>query len=437
MTNSRIIWKMMGYDIKKADKFLKASLHLNRDEFITWQKERKWEIFDFHYQNNNFFKKKCNFRISNWDEIPIMTKTDLQIGLNPSMSKGYNSRNAYIANTSGSSGHPLWFAKDKFCHSLAWSYINQTYKELSSENSPLEARFFGSIRTDIKSHVKEKLKDYFLNRIRFNVFNQTNDYFDEVINIFRRRSFTYLYGYTNSILSFANFIKEHSNHTLKEICPSLKFVLLTAEMCSENQRKHMIKNFDVPVYREYGASETSIIAIEDQEYKWNISTNRLHIEVVDQDSNPVQFGQKGRLLITDLYNRAMPMIRYEIGDVGSIEQIDKSPFMRFRTLDGRLSDIIHLANGRKLPGLTFYYISRSLIENGTNIKRFIITQKKINEFVFEYVSDQELSQSMKNNIMIESKKYLRIDVDYIFKRVKSIADRPSGKIQQFFSEVYN
>tara|TARA_B100000131_G_scaffold321655_1_gene373084 strand:+ start:2063 stop:3373 length:1311 start_codon:yes stop_codon:yes gene_type:complete len=436
MANSKLILKMMGYDIKKADNFLKSRQHLNRDDFKNWQEEKKWKIFDFHYENNTFFREKCNIRVSNWDEIPIMTKTDLQIGLNKLMTKGYNSRNSYIANTSGSSGHPLWFAKDKFCHSLAWSYINQTYKELSSEDSLLEARFFGSIRTDIKSHLKEQLKDYFLNRIRFNVFNQTNDYFNEVINRFRLESFTYLYGYTNSVLAFANFIKEYSDQTLKEICPSLKFVLLTAEMCSEDQRKHMIKIFDLPVYREYGSSETSIIAIEDQEFQWNISTNRLHIEIVDENSIPVQFGQKGRILITDLYNRAMPLIRYEIGDVGSIEKLDKSPFMRLKTLDGRLSDVIHLPNGRKLPGLTFYYISRSLIENGTNIKRFIITQKKINEFVFDYVSDQELSQEIKHKIILESKKYLNSNLDYIFNRVDAIPDKPSGKIQHFFSEVH-
>ena len=210
-----------------------------------------------------------------------------------------------------------------------------------------------------------------------------------------------------------------------------------AEMCSEDQRNHMIKIFDLPVYREYGSSETSIIAIEDQEFQWNISTNRLHIEIVDENSIPVQSGQKGRILITDLYNRAMPLIRYEIGDVGSIEKLDKSPFMRLKTLDGRLSDVIHLPNGRKLPGLTFYYISRSLIENGTNIKRFIITQKKINEFVFDYVSDQELSQEIKQKIMLESKKYLNSDLDYTFNRVDTIPDKPSGKIQHFFSEVLN
>ena len=138
----------------------------------------------------------------------------------------------------------------------------------------------------------------------------------------------------------------------------------------------------------------------------------------------------------DDYNRAMPLIRYEIGDVGSIEKLDKSPFMRLKTLDGRLSDVIHLPNGRKLPGLTFYYISRSLIENGTNIKRFIITQKKINEFVFDYVSDQELSQEIKHKIILESKKYLNSNLDYIFNRVDAIPDKPSGKIQHFFSEVH-
>ena len=52
-----------------------------------------------------------------------MTKKDFQQPLNQRLSKGFTTKNVYVNKTSGSSGDPFVFAKDKYCHALTWANI--------------------------------------------------------------------------------------------------------------------------------------------------------------------------------------------------------------------------------------------------------------------------------------------------------------------------
>ena len=92
-------------------------------------------------------------------------------------------------------------------------------------------------------------------------------------------------------------------------------------------KKIIQRALGVPVYREYGASETSIIAIEDKQFNWKISTDRLWIEILDEDNKPLKNGKSGKIVITDLFNKAFPFIRYEIGDIGSLEEYNEFPYL--------------------------------------------------------------------------------------------------------------
>jgi len=256
-----------------------------------------------------------------------------------------------------------------------------------------------------------------------------------VLNMFSQKPFTFVYGYTNSIISFSKFILQEKAQPLKKVCPSLKFVLVTAEMCTENIRQEISSSFGVPVYREYGASETSIIAIENKQLEWELACERIFVEVVDKDNQQLPNGQLGRILVTDLFNCAMPIIRYDIGDYGVVESMNSFPYLKLSDLQGRVSDMILLPSGRTAPGLTYYYVSRTIMKNAENISQFVVIQKSIKRFEFEYVGSDELSLTTKNQIVKASNTYLEPGLEYSFRRVESIPQFESGKIQHFFSEV--
>ena len=426
---------LSGYDLVKADSILNKTKFSDIEDFKYWQNQKIWEIFRYHRQYTTYYSKLCKATINNWEEIPVLSKGDFQSGLKNFISQKYKRQTLYKANTSGSSGQPFWFVKDKDCHSLAWCYIRDRYLALGNYNKGLEARFFGSVKNEPILEIKERIKDFLLNRKRFDVFDQSLEYFQKITTIFSRKNFKYIYGYTNSIYAYGQFLENYSSKILKEICPSLQYILVTAEMCTENMRKKMIEIFGVPVYREYGTSETSIIAIENINFEWEIASQRIYIEIVNEGGEILPFGESGRILVTDFYNYAMPIIRYDIGDQGAVILKNKFPFLHLNSLIGRISDTIYLPSGKSIPGLVFYYILRDIIEKNDIIKRFIIRQKKIDTFIFEYISKIDLDNINKRKIIDASEKYLEPKLVYKFSKVDFIPSKPSGKIQHFFSEI--
>ena len=111
------------------------------------------------------------------------------------------------------------------------------------------------------------------------------------------------------------------------------------------------------------------------------------------------------------------------------------PYLKLSNLQGRVSDMILLPSGRTAPGLTYYYVSRTIMRKIENLSQFIVIQKSINRFEFAYVGSDELSLTTKNQIVKASDTYLEPGLEYSFRRVESIPQSKSGKIQHFFSEV--
>ena len=420
--------KLTGYDISRAGKELKQIQSLSVEEFQKWQSNKKWEIARYHYDNNPFYRKKVgNHFPDKWEDLPIMEKPDYQGDLEKLLSDGYTRKNTYIANTSGSSGHPFFFAKDKNCHSRTWAFWKQRYDELGLSLSSKEARFFGAVNQYILKS-KEKLKDKLMNRVRFNVFDLSDSALEEFIKKFSSISFDYVYGYTQTITIFSRYII-NNNITLKDICPSIKLVIVTAEVCSEEDRDIIQKGFGVPVKDEYGASEVGYLATECDAGNWHIVEESVFVEA-DVDS---------KLLVTDLFNNAEPFIRYSIGDMGQIKESTSCPCGDFRRvlskLKGRENDLIVLSNGKIAPGLTFYYISRSLLESFGGLKEFIIRQIETDTFVFDIVSDSILEKKQIDDIQSKMDSYLEPGLTLIINNVDKINRPSSGKIKHFYSEL--
>ncbi|HMK06041.1 MAG TPA: hypothetical protein VK476_00840, partial [Flavobacterium sp.] len=130
-----------------------------------------------------------------------------------------------------------------------------------------------------------------------------------------------------------------------------------------------------------------------------------------------------------------PMIRYEVGDRGILDEksTPKNPILK--SLTGRTSDIAILPSGKKSPGMTFYSITKKLFGDEGKVKEFVITQTKINAFEIEYVSDSEFSESEIEKIQMVFSDFLEPDLNYIFIHKKNLERGKSGKLKQFKSLV--
>ena len=188
------------------------------------------------------------------------------------------------------------------------------------------------------------------------------------------------------------------------------------------------------VVNEYGISEAGgITAFQNDKMDWKLSRETQYMEIIDEENNLIKGNNSGAILITDLYNHAMPIIRYKVGDIGSFKigsnkgQLDK--------LIGRTNDNIILPNGETSPGLTFYYISKSTLERSGVLKEFIIRQTKPDTLVFDIISDRNLTNDEILHLQSDIKLYLKCKLKLIINRVYKIKRPESGKIKHFYSEL--
>ncbi|MCA0348427.1 MAG: phenylacetate--CoA ligase family protein [Bacteroidetes bacterium] len=431
--NLSLIFK--GFPMKEAKSELSNILALSEENFEKYALKKRNEIVKYHLENNKSYQDFVgNSSFENWNELPIMTKKQFQKPLMERLSHGFTAKNIYVNKTSGSSGDPFIFAKDKFCHALTWANIIYHFGWFGIDfNTSLQARFYG-IPLDFIGNTKERIKDVLSNRFRFPIFDLSDVFLEKVLLKFKRKNFAYINGYTSSIVLFAKFLQK-KNIVLTSICPTLKCCVVTSEMLFEEDKVLLEKQFGVRVINEYGASELDLIAFQNITGEWQVNSETLFVEILDEKNNVLPAGKEGRIIITSLYNKAHPFIRYDIGDVGILDE--KSTFRKpiLKNLIGRTNDVALLPSGKKSPGLTFYYITKSIIEDDGNVKEFVVKQTKINTFDIEYVSEKKLTENQIETIKMAIEKYLEKGLIFNFKRKEKLERTKSGKLKQFVSLI--
>lgn len=425
--------QLNGFPIQKAKAQLQAIINLSEVDFKIFVENQKKEMLRFHLDHNLFYKelaKVNSFEI--WENVPVLTKQNLQIPLKSRLSKGFSTNNSFTNQTSGSSGTPFSFAKDKYTHALTWASNMYRFGWFGIDfNSSYQARFYG-IPLDFIGYQKERFKDFLGKRYRFPVFDLSDVALDTIIAKFRTEKFDYINGYTSSIVLFAKYLRK-CNLILTTICPSLKVAIVTSEMLFEGDKLLLETQFGIPIINEYGASELDLIAFQNTEGEWQVNAETLFVEILDEENNVLPYGQEGRIVVTSLFNKAHPFIRYDIGDIGVLDEKSTLQKPILKKLIGRTNDVAVLPSGKKSPGLTFYYVTKSIIEEDGNVKEFVIVQTQLDHFEIEYVSDTELNLAEIQKIESAIALYLEPGLHFVYSRKKTLARTSRGKLKQFKS----
>jgi len=421
--------------MKKASVELEKTLSVFEDDYEEYINLKKKTIVEHHLKHNKSYRDfvgKSTF--NDWNDLPIQTKKSLQKPLLERLSDGFTPKNVYVNKTSGSSGDPFVFAKDKEAHAITWASIIHRFGWYEIDfNTSYQARFYG-IPLDFIGYQKERLKDFLGKRFRFPIFDLSDKVLDGILNHFKTKKFDYINGYTSSIVLFGKYLQAR-NIILTDFCPTLKVCMVTSEMLFDDDKSLLEKHLGIPIVNEYGASELDLIAFQNKNDEWQVNSETLFVEILDENNKPLPYGKEGKVVITSLYNKAHPFIRYEIGDVGILDE--KSTFKKpiLKKLIGRTNDIAILPSGKKSPGLTFYYITKSIIKDDVNVKEFIVKQTKLDTFEVEYVSTKELSSEQIEKIEKEMTVYLEEGLHIFFNRKEKLERSKSGKLKQFVSLV--
>jgi len=157
--------------------------------------------------------------------------------------------------------------------------------------------------------------------------------------------------------------------------PVLKIALPMSEMLDSSIKKLISDKFQADVFETYGLAEVGGVAWEcPTRSGQHINAESLIVEFL-KDGEPVGSGESGEVCVTDLYNRATPLIRYRVGDMAV--PLDEEcgcdrglPLLR--NLEGRVLDHIITEDGRQVSPFT---IMRGF-EGIPGIAQYKVTQKR-------------------------------------------------------------
>jgi phenylacetate-CoA ligase len=149
-------------------------------------------------------------------------------------------------------------------------------------------------------------------------------------------------------------------------------LVTTGETLGPSLRDYLQASFAAPVFDVYGAVETGTIAWECRAHRGlHVAEDALILEFL-----PSAHGEVQRLVLTSLENRGMPLIRYDIGDLGAPLEDGScacgSRFRRIERVEGRLVDCLRLPDGRLVPPNRLEHAVRRI----EGVERFQVVQER-------------------------------------------------------------
>lgn len=348
-----------------------------RDQIAQHQLRKLNEIWQVAYTHIDYYKQlqvrkslPDQFRsLSEFTErLPILNKHEL-VELQESMLDSRYPADASRA-TSGSTFKPItipsWKIESQVASNNIW--IGRSWLELVPEDRLFllwgHGQLFGDgIRRHFSLNIR-KLKDWFLGYHRASAYQlDRKSLKQQGINLLRFRP-SYILGFSAALERFAEVNADLKNEFSGL---NLKYIIATGEcFTSQSAKQNVQQIFGCPVVMEYGAVETGPIAYQTSSSKYSTFWKNFLVETQESADAP-GFDE---LLVTCLFPRKLPLIRYRIGDlVSAPEKIDVST-LGFKEVLGRTQELVKFSNGdvkhiQVIDNVLrhFRFISRYRVEN--------------------------------------------------------------------------
>lgn len=368
------------------------------------------------------------FNIEDFKRIPVCTKDTMRQNFERLKAVNIQDYKPRVKTTGGSTGQPINYLNDFKSHSYlaannlrVWSvgsdytigdkFITIAHGSLMPKNNTWKNRFYFLFQNSIL------ITSYHLNEERLN----------EAINIINSSSAKFIYGYSSSILMIAKFAEAKNI----KITSKLQAIFTTSDMLYKNQRELIEKVFGVIVYDSYGCPESGIVSFECNEHNgYHLNQESSYVEILSQDIEGL-----GKIVSTPLLNYAMPLIRYETGDVGkySHEQCKCGRWLpKITQLGGRIRDFVILEDGRYIHGAFFNHLKP--FYNNDWIGEYQIIQKAYDHLLIKITPRRMPTEKDKEIIINELRKGLlstmKIDFD-----LNGVQYTSGGKFRLIISEV--
>ncbi len=358
-------------------------------------------------------------------ELPFLSKSDLQ-SRKDSLRSEAPVGHVIQKTTGGSTGEPVTVLKSRDAWAWELAATWRGYSWAGVAMGDLQARFWG-VPHQSKSRWRASLIDLVCNRIRFPAFKFAEADLHDYHRIIRRKRPRYFYGYVSMLREFAEFMQRRG--LTLESPPAA--VITTSEVLTDPTRELLQTVFAAPVFDEYGCGELGTIAHECPAGSLHLSEENMLVEILAGD-RPAAPGESGEIVVTELNNLAMPMIRYRTGDFGMLKP---RPCACGRTLTvlgnihGRAYDFVEGPDGRRFHGEFMMYIFEDIRRQGPGIRQFQCIQETPTRFRIRIVPEPGAARTYEELIRARLREHIHPDVEVAFEDVEAITRERSGKMR--------
>jgi phenylacetate-CoA ligase len=279
----------------------------------------------------------------------------------------------------------------------------------------------------MKIWAKQKMNSSFFyfkqNSVPIDVIQLTDIQISDILEQMKANSRHFsILGYVSAMERICNFLDRQNS---EDKVAQASSIITMSESLNDYTRLSMKKYFGASVVSRYSNLENGIIAqqIPESATRYLINTASYVVEILHMENDEVQEkGKLGRIVVTDLYNLGMPMIRYDTGDIGSISlKSDKYGNEYLETVEGRKLDLLYDTKGDLISS----YIVYKNMWQYQEILQYQLVQETKNKYTFKINVLDDFNHE--EALIDEFKSYLGTDAIFIVEYVKEIPLLNSGK----------
>ena len=353
---------------------------------------------------------------TNIENFPVVDKTTIKSSIDKFRATNFLDKNVVTMTTSGSTGTPFTVYQDlnKKSRNHADTMYFGKLAGYELGNKMLYLKIWAKVR--MSNPILYKIQ----NIIPVDVISLSDDQIRNIIATLQsdKKSKYNILGYVSAL---EQIIRYCENNNISQINGNVQGIITMSEGLSQETKQKLARLFNSIVVSRYSNLENGIIAQQlVNENRFFVNTASYFVEIISQNSNEVlPDGTLGRIVITDLFNYAMPMIRYDTGDLGSIEREGGKTYLK--TIEGRKLDVLFDTKGDVVSS----YIMYKNMWQYTEIAQYQLIQTHEKSYLFKINCESAFEKEAQ--LVSEFKEYLGSDADFKVEYVKEIPLLDSGK----------
>jgi phenylacetate-CoA ligase len=363
------------------------------------------------------------------DYFPVLSKDTFRDNQERFLSREFNPQRLLKINTSGTTGKPLTIYTTHEARQSNYAFMTRFMHWAGIRQGEKSVTFAG--RVFIPPHQKEPpywRSNWWNNNYLFSSFNITPDNVPDYLEQLERIQPVFIDSYPSAIAAIANYILENS----LKVNLHLKAIITSSETLSREQRTRIEQAFNVRVFDQYGNAEMAAFAGQCEHGQYHLNPEYGIAELLDESGNAVGPGEIGQLVVTGFLNKAMPLIRYQIGDSAILSDVPCACGRHFPVLQeivGRRDDLIKTRSGRIVGRLDPIY------KGLAGVRESQIVQPDIDNIVVYIVTASGYEAWMEDSLLKELKKRVGLDINITVSYVPEIPRTSSGKMRAVISHV--